>query len=157
MLARWPDAFDLVLVQTYETFSHLNYAVQVAGEPAADYLLTLVPLLANGWWVDFASDAALGFPSARVAVPAHKLLLGFGNAWAQAAPGTLPNATRNTLVRPAAIGEAFDALERAAAESVPRGVFFWAMSYEGDVPAGETAPLFFAREVNEFLHVRPRA
>jgi hypothetical protein len=154
LLARWPDAFDLVLVQTYETFSHLDFAVQAGGAPPAEYLRTLIPMLKNGFWVNFGGDKALGFPSARVSVPAHKLLIGFGNAWTKAAPGTPPNATRNTLVMPSEIGDAFGALERDDPASVPRGVFYWVLSSEGDVPAGEKAPLFFGRDVNAWLKAR---
>jgi hypothetical protein len=120
LLARWPGAFDVVLLQLYETFSHLDYAVQALGTPPAAYLVDVARAMARGFDVDFASDAALNFPSARVAVEPARLLLGFGNAWVQAAPGTPANATRNTLVAPRDIGAAHAALGRDA----PRGYFF---------------------------------
>lgn len=143
-----------MLVQLYETFSHLNFAVQTGREPADEYLRSIVAAYEAGWWVDFSADHALNFPSARVSVPASKLLLGFGNAWTQAAPGTPRAAVRNTLVAPSQIGTAFEALERADPLSVPRGVFYWVLASEGDAPAGSDVPLWFGKEVNEYLRVR---
>lgn len=119
LLSRFP-VFDVVLLQTYETFSHLDFAVQ-HGEPPVEYLRSFVPALAAGWFVDFGSDVALGWPSGRVAVPPARLLVGFGNAWAAAAPGTPPNATRNTLVLPAEVGVAHAALGMVG--MAPRGYF----------------------------------
>ena len=150
LLARWPEAFDLVLLQLYETFSHLDYAAQSLLEPPAEYIETLVPNMAAGWWVDFSSDVLLNFSSQRVSVPPHRLLLGFGNSWAQAAPGTPRNGTRVTYVMPEEIAVAHRALGSAA----PRGYFFWVIAEEGKVPAGGKEPLFFTPGLNAFLGVR---
>lgn len=150
LLAKWPSAFDLVLLQLYETFSHLDYAAQALLEPPADYLQTLVPAMGAGWWVDFSSDTALNFSSQRVVVPSAKLLVGFGNAWVQAAPGTPRNATRNTFVS----GEEIAVAHKALNDNAPRGYFFWVIGEEGLIPKGSDKPLFFAKELNDFLHVR---
>ena len=150
ILSKWSDTFDIVLLQLYESFSHLDYAAQALLEPPSEYISTLVPALTTGWWVDFSSDSALNYSSQRVSIPRDKLLLGFGNAWAQATPTTPRNETKNTLVFPEEIGLAHKSLGIQA----PRGYFFWCIAEEGRIPNGQTTPLYFADGLNKFLSVR---
>lgn len=71
--------FDVVLIQLYETFSHLTYNITVQQQSGESYLSNWVPTVVAGWDVDFGSDAAVEWPSGRVSVPASRLLVGFGN------------------------------------------------------------------------------
>ena len=148
--SKWSDVFDIVLLQLYETFSHLDYAAQALSEPPSEYLKTLVPALTGGWWVDFSSDPVLNYSSRHLFVPPEKLLLGFGNAWAQAPPNTPHNETRNTLVLP----EEIELAHKSLGLTAPRGYFFWCIAEEGKIPNGKTEPLYFAEGLNKFLKVR---
>jgi hypothetical protein len=140
--------FDVVLIQLYESFSHLSYNLTQLHERAEDYLDRWVRAVVGGWTVDFASDANVSWPSADVRVPADRLLVGFGNGWAGATD-------KNALVLPADVGAAHERLRRDGL--APRGYFFWCIPSEGQVPAGRDEPLFFAAGLNDFLHVRAPA
>ena len=136
--------FDVVLIQLYETYSHLTFNLTQLGQGAADYLETWVPRVVRGWHVDFGSCGNVSWPSADVRVPAERLLVGFGNAWTGGA--------KNAYVQPADIGDAHERLRRAG--MAPRGYFFWSIPSEGDIPQRAAEPLFFAKGLNDFLHVR---
>ena len=138
--------FDVVLIQLYESYSHLSFNVTQLQQSAADYLDAWVRTVVAGWRVDFGSDANVSWPSADVRVPAERLLVGFANGWAGAAGG------KNALVLPSEVGAAHERLRRDGL--APRGYFFWCIATEGQVPAGHTQPLYFAAGLNEFLHVR---
>ncbi len=92
------STFDLVLVQLYESYSHLSFNVTQLGQEPTDYLIKWTPLLQQGYLVNFGSDPKLEWPTQTVQVPASALLVGFGNGWT----GGLDN--KNVLVLPEAIG-----------------------------------------------------
>lgn len=138
--------FDVILLQLYETFSHLTYNLTQLRQPAADYLERWVPMVVDGWHVDFGSCPNVSWPSATVRVPADRLLVGFGNGWTGGA------GDRNALVLPAQIGDAHERLRRRG--MAPRGYFFWSIPQEGITPPNSTEPLYFAQGLNAFLHVR---
>lgn len=113
--------------------------------PPADYLVTWVRAMQRGWRVDFGSEAAVGWPSQHVSVPASRLVLGFSR-------GT-PNG-HSIFIDPEDVGKAWAAL---AAHERPRGVMFWNMMNDGGTcwrTDNTTTTMSFAREFNRFLHVR---
>ena len=42
LLKKWPDAFDIISVQLYESWSHADYNITVLGTPASDYLVAYI-------------------------------------------------------------------------------------------------------------------
>lgn len=139
--------FDWVAVQLYESWSHAAYNITgrlpVGDRQApADYLARWLPLLYDGWQLDFASDPASGVPSQAVSLPPSRTVLGLANGWADNA--------KSLLIMPDDVGAAFARLGAAA----PRGVAFWSLTNEGDVPPGQTQPLYFGAGINAFLHTR---
>ena len=143
---RLVPTFDVVLIQLYESYSHMSFNITQRGQLAADYLDAWVRTVVAGWRVDFGSDANVSWPSLDVRVPAEHLLVGFGNGWTGGAGG------KNALVEPADVGAAHERLRRDGV--APRGYFFWCIATEGQVPAGHSDPLYFAAGLNDFLHVR---
>jgi hypothetical protein len=111
------STFDVILVQLYETYSHLTYNLTQLGQRAEDYLAAWVPRIVEGWVVDFAADANVSWPTQSVRVHPSQLLIGFGNGWAGGADH------RNALVLPDEIGRAHAELARQGIP--PRGYFFW--------------------------------
>ncbi len=138
--------FDLVAVQFYESWSHADYNLTAAPvvQSIAQYLSAWVPRIVNGWFVDFASDPPSQQASQVVRVPASSLILGLANGWA--------GGPKCVLMMPDDLAAAWRALGELGC--TPRGAMFWAISEEGIVPINQTAPLFFARGLNGFLHTR---
>ena len=62
-------------------------------------------------------------------------------------------AYQSLLIMPQPIGQAFASLKNQ--NIVPRGVAFWDIGDEGDVPPNQKSPLFLTIGLNEFLHTRP--
>jgi hypothetical protein len=139
--------FDLILIQLYETYSHFDYNMTVLGQPPYDYLTSWVQTVTDGWMVDFSNDPQVKLPSQKVTVASSQLLIGFANAWA-----TSP---RTAFASPEHIGVAFQQLVEMGKQP-PRGVFFWCISSEGQIPSNGSSkePLFFASGSNAFLHTR---
>ena len=142
------DTFDLVSIQVYESYTHMLYNMTIPPsnerQSAADYLTTWIPRMLNGWYVDFASDPAFSFPSQMISINKKALCIGIANGWA--------DNTRNVLIMPEEAAEAYATLQ--ASNQEPRGFVFWAVELEGEVPKGQTEPLFMAAGLNEFLHTR---
>jgi len=139
------DTFDLVLIQLYESYSHLSFNVSQLNQPPAAYLSAWVPSVLAGWFVDFGSDADVNWPSQTVRVPQKNLLVGFANGWAG-------GSDKNVLIMPEDVGRAHAALD--AQGLAPRGYFFWSISQEGSVPPGQQTPLYFAAGLNDFMQTR---
>jgi len=176
--------FDLVTVQLYESYTHALHRTAVEGADPAAYLQAWAESLYRGWDVRFgdyfdrtatpamqeqggerrsvinvsAGPRELG--NVRVAVEPARLAIGLGNAWAccPPPPGAAPvpardlGRRRSAFFWPEAVGEARSVL--AARGEAFRGVVFWEAASEGEVPYGETKPLYFARECNAFLKTR---
>lgn len=140
------STFAWVCVQVYETYSRADYAINVAGQSAADYLVQLSTQLQSGWWVNFSSDPSVDWPSQGVAIPAPQLVIGLANAWAG------PEENRTIFIYPADAAQAYARL--APAHRAPRGFAFWDIGDEGRRIAGTNETLFLAKALNEFLHTR---
>jgi len=76
------DTFDLVILQLYESYGHLNHHIEVQNGDPSEWLMDLVHRMAKGWTVQFSSDDTLGYPDTVVQVPPEKLVIGLANAWA---------------------------------------------------------------------------
>jgi hypothetical protein len=79
------DTYDMVMIGLYETYSHADYNITAAPiesrQTAAEYLTVWIPLVYQGWMVDFASDPTSGIDSQKVSVKQSKLIVGLGNGW----------------------------------------------------------------------------
>jgi len=51
-------------------------------QSASSFIINQVNLITQGWKVDFSSVPELEYESRIVKVPAHKLLIGLANSWA---------------------------------------------------------------------------
>lgn len=140
------DTFDIVSIQVYETYSHMDYNLTAAAtlQSASNYLSHWIPRFQNGWYVDFASDPSFGLPSQVVFIKKTALCIGLANGWA--------DNTKTVLVLPAEAGLAYNALLATGME--PRGFVFWNVDSEGQVPPGHKDKLFMAAGINAFLHTR---
>lgn len=140
------DTFDVVLVQLYESYSHMSYNISQLHQSPSDYLYQYIQTVINGWYVDFSSDNNVTLSSQVISVPSQALLIGFCNAWG----GGSDN--KNVLVYPQDIGIAHTKLQQINME--PRGYFVWVIDAEGQIPPNQTEPLYFFKGLNDFLHVR---
>lgn len=142
------DTFDLVSIQVYESYTHMLYNTTVAPQSSrqsrVEYLSAWVPQLLNGWFVDFSSDPSFDLSSQIVSIKQSALCIGIANGWA--------DNSRNVLLMPDEAGQAYADLKAAGQE--PRGFVFWAVELEGEIPSGQSDPLFMAAGLNEFLHTR---
>lgn len=158
-----PPTYDWVFLQLYESWG-LAHAQLAAGQPLGSVLREILEGFAEGWLVEFGRDEALGFASARVRVPPSAVVLGLANGWA--APRGA-GAQPALFVCPRAVRAAYESLPP---ELRPRGFGFWSIAEEGrQAPCGSvpthsagapeaapisSSPLFMARALNDFLHVR---
>lgn len=89
VVAGYGDAFDLVSLQLYESYSHADFAINERRLDPGGYLAQYMQRLSRGWRVDFSADRALAIVGAAgvlhartVRVPRDKIVLGFANSWA---------------------------------------------------------------------------
>jgi hypothetical protein len=130
--------------QLYETYSHAHFNITSLGQSAEDYLSAWIPRVYDGWAVEFSSCPDVAWASAVVVTPQSQVVVGLANGWADSA--------RSLLIWPADVGTAYSRL--AAAGRAPRGFMFWDISDEGAVPKGFSQPLWMAKGLNAFMHVR---
>ncbi|KAJ9443271.1 hypothetical protein DIPPA_03098 [Diplonema papillatum] len=140
------DTFDFVSLQLYEGFSGAGYHL-TEGESAEAYLVDLVERYTRGWTVHFDQVPHLGLAAQAVAVPADRLVLGFGNAWAT--PPPITGDKKFVFIGADDIRAAWSAL-RAGGVAV-RGFMWWALVHEGESVDGR--PVVFSEQLN-FI-VRP--
>jgi hypothetical protein len=144
LLALYPAAYDLVILQVYEGWSRSNDALKAGALPLwcdscskaapAGYLAQLAARYAMGWAVDF--DGVLGLTNQTiVTVPAEKFVLGLANGWAA------KKAKKVLYVDGAAYGSAGAAM---------RGAGYWDAA--DDQPCGPAPP----RKLATALFNRPR-
>ena len=79
LVALYGDAFDLVTVQLYESWSHADYQIGVLKMAVPAYLSWWVRAITTGWWVDFAAVPELAVAAQWVKVPLSKLVIGNAN------------------------------------------------------------------------------
>lgn len=140
------DTFDLVMPQIYETYSHADYQISVAGVPAATYLENYVKnFTQTGWTIDFSTSpepAIKKLGKQKVIIKKEKLIIGLANGWA--------NSKKSIFIDPVDVGSAYSALKTA--DNAPRGFMFWCIAAEGTMRQGK--PVFMAKGLNDFLHIR---
>ena len=135
--------FDFIDVQLYESFSPANEAIYGQNTPPAEYLVGLARAFSKGWTVDFGSDPAVKWPTQVVRVPPSQLVLGFSFGWSQG---------KSLFVDPKDFAKAWAALSPAER---PRGGMFWNIGMDGGkVNHTSNVSCNFAKEFNEFMHVR---
>ena len=79
-----------------------------------------------------------------VVVWSDRLVVGLANGWAD---------PKNTILfMPTDVGNAYEKLVQR--NQAPRGFVFWDIPNEGNVPKGQTDPLYMAQGINQFLHIR---
>lgn len=140
LLAVYGDAFDMVSVQLYESYSRAAYAIYELGMPASDYLESYVEDLAlrhEKFLVKFSQDPELGMEDASVRLPLSKLVIGLANSWAEDGDKTL-------YVDPSDIGRAYSRLK--ARGHTLRGFMFWTIDEEG------SNGVYMADELNQALN-----
>jgi len=139
------DTFDLVILQLYESYGHLNHHIEVQNGDPSEWLVDLVHRMSKGWTVQFSSDDTLGCPDSVVQVPPEKLVIGLANAWANdSEKDSAVTGVRKTLfVRPSVFEPALRALPTL------RGFAFWTLVHEGDeIGHGDgREPLYMAKEL----------
>lgn len=136
--------FDFVTVGFYETYSHADFNITVLGMPAATYLENILPKFIEGWRVLFEMEPAFDWPSQMVSINTTQLVIGLGNGWA--------GSYQSLLIMPDSVGQAYNALQ--AQGLAPRGAAFWCTSDEGEIPEGQTQPLYLASGLNQYFHTR---
>lgn len=168
VVAKYPDAFDLIMVQLYESWSHADFQVNVMQISPESYYEEWARRMMYGWWIwfSYAKDPVCDLPSQHVRVPADKLVVGLANGWTGGRDGNIyPNVTKQIFIWPEHIGKAWAALKASSGihipgtnltTSVPRGAMFWNIRSEGAVvPDGSNKTLRLAKELNKFLNTRP--
>lgn len=146
LLAVYGNYINLVMPQLYETYSHCAYALHIKKEDPAKYLEDYISGLAKGYTVDFSQSsdpeiAALG--EKKIVVPFPKLVVGLANGWADNNKGTL-------FIPTSYIQTAYQNLAKEKHE--PKGFMFWDIGHEGS--SFDNVPVFLAKELNKFLHIR---
>lgn len=141
-LAKYPDTWDLVDIQLYETFSHADYFIDHLSMNPSDYLVSWVRNVTNGWVVNFSTDQESDLKDQSVKVSPDKLIIGFsfGNADG-----------RTVFVWPDDVGIAFSNMS-----TPPRGVMFWNVANDRKGVFNGTARenYTFASGFNSFLKTR---
>mmetsp|Transcript_104297 Transcript_104297/g.300636 ORF Transcript_104297/g.300636 Transcript_104297/m.300636 type:complete len:362 (-) Transcript_104297:219-1304(-) len=131
-LAKYPDAFDMVSVQIYETKSHAAYNTSVLGVDQVEYMKGYINrLLGDGLTVDFSTDpdfAELGTVTIDLT---DKLLIGLISDSGVGGPITAANTTA-----------AFEAVAATGAPNV-RGAFYWCISGDANAELPATFNEFF--------------
>lgn len=159
LLAVYREAFDIVQIMLYESWSRANWQISVVGVPPAAYIEAWARNVIFGWKVDFAYDAYCDIPTQYVNVNASQLVLALANGWANLAPPRpSQNVTKQFRLDVAAVASAYGALQLDGGPML-RGFAVWDIAAEGAIVAqrnGTTAPLYLGRELNEFLHTRNR-
>jgi len=136
--------FDFIDVQLYEGWSRANYEINKSGN-ASEYLVGFVQAMVKGWYIDFASDPAIGLPSQNYKVAQSQLVIGLANGW------TLKDgANEFVLILPKDLEIAYNELDHMGI--APRGFMFWAIEDEGDQVNG--TPFYLASGLNAFLKIR---
>jgi len=165
--AKYPDAFDLIMYQQYESLTHFNFAIQILGKDPSAVLDDYVRRLTYGWWIKFSSVTGSTLPDQHFKIPANKLLMGFGNGWAGEKNNHWKGVAKQIYVDTPFIGTSFASWSKMSGTKYPgttypftfeepRGVMFWSIKYEGaDAIDGSRKSIWFAKEVNQFLKTRP--
>ncbi|GMI30141.1 hypothetical protein TeGR_g10554 [Tetraparma gracilis] len=118
-LAMYPDAFDFVSVQIYETKSHASYNTSVLGTPQQEYLATyMTSLVTEGINVDFSSDPDFSYLGMVTIDLSEKAVVGLISNGGMGGPITAKNATA-----------AYAQLEAGHA---PRGFMYWCIGDDKD-------------------------
>lgn len=147
LLYKWPEAFDFISVQLYESYAHADYNVSVAAQPAADYLVDYVRSFSPpgaergaGFTVDFGQDPSLGQVGLGfVPVPLEKLVIGIGNGWV--------DGVKQVNITADEAGEAWDRLGQEGRKF--RGYMFWDIADEG------LNGVYLTKGLNKYMHTRP--
>lgn len=152
LVAKYPDAWDIISVQLYESWSHANYQISEVKVPASAFLQMWARQIMHGWYVNFALTPGIDIASQYVKVPPQKLVLGLANGWT----GSTTNSSKvKALYIPSAeVADAIVGLNSSNASLALRGVMFWSIKYEGMPISGSTTPVWLAKEMNDVLHVR---
>ena len=135
--------FDLISVQLYETYSPALRALS-SGQTPESYAKELARRFNAGWSINF--DDPLLPLQGSVFVKPENLLLGV----------SFLGPPKSAFFWPQELGRAYEA---APMEERPRGYAFWLIALEDTMaPRGPNATrrLSFAKELNDFLHVRPQ-
>jgi len=133
--------FDLVEVQTYETFGPALRGLQSMS--GSEYLQTWAADLLRGWVINVTDPLLPQTGLLPVAVPPSRLLIGlsFGGG----------GGGRSACFWPESIRIAF---ETAEPSQRPRGYAFWNIGQDGRKMNGTNRSVSLARSLNSFLHVR---
>lgn len=150
LLALAPSGtYDFISLQLYESYSIASCMLTERRTPLASYLASLVQSMHAGWEVGFDREPLLGLGNRTVRVARTSLVIGLANGWTR--PGG-----KALFVKPDELAHAWRTALTPEARARPRGFMFWDVSDEGKVPTEGAPPLYLARQLNAFLHTRPR-
>ena len=79
LLAKYGDAFDLVIIQLYEGWARANYEIRNQSTNPTTYLTQFSRDCTSGWRIDFDGHFGLGLQT--VHVEPSKLVIGLANGW----------------------------------------------------------------------------
>ena len=125
VLAKWPDAIDLISIQLYEGYSHASYEINhLKSKSPSKYLIDYVMSIKSkgeGYVVNFEDDKSLNLKNSFVKIPMNKLLIGLANGWA--------GNDKFLYIDAADVGVAYNELkERHDCEI--RGFMFWVSCFK---------------------------
>ena len=143
LLAKYADLIDLVMVQFYESYSRAAMEISFHNMAPEAYLSLYNERLVTNkqqFYVDFEMESEVGLKGQYVELPLSKLVWGFQN-------GERNNKDAKHVYFPA------DCIQAAYQDLVdhlmePRGFMFWVIGREG------THGLYYAKELNDILHIR---
>ena len=136
------ETFDFVTIQLYESYSHADYNISVAKQPASDYLQCWTKEISSGWEVAFSEDPDVGLEDTIVHVPPSKLVVGLAAGWC--------GSQKALCIWPDDVAAAWEGLGADAF----RGVGFWNLQSDGGTPVNSTVAMNLTTSLNSVFHVR---
>ena len=136
--------FDLISVQFYEGYSHIEYSTSILKEKPSDYLVNIITRYIEGWTVNFEQDPDVKLKNQIIRIPKENFIVGLANGWA--------GDGKFLLIEPEEIEIAYNKLKAKGMEV--RGFMFWDIADEGKVPVNKEEEFWLAAGLNKFMKTR---
>jgi hypothetical protein len=143
------DTFDLVSIQLYESYSHVDYALNQAKMSPTTYFTNWIQQVYTGWFVDFQGFPGCDIPSQFVSVNPANLCIGLANGgWS--IPAQPSDTVKTVFVPPTDITDAYVKLKKKGI--APRGFVFWVIDQEGMPSPLNGKPFFMTEALREMIN-----